>query len=79
MTDHIGVGEAVRRLAATEPRLKKFRAHDLSEALYRGRLDGARCPVVAGRRLIPVDYLPEIVRVLTRKPGRQAREEAARS
>ena len=36
----------------------------VSDLYYQGRLDGARCPVVAGRRLIPADYVPVIRRVL---------------
>jgi hypothetical protein len=32
-------------------------------------LDDSRCPIIAGRRLIPSDYVPEIERVL-RESGR---------
>ena len=36
------------------------RAPLLSDLLYRGYLDTARCPLMGTRRLIPRDYLPEI-------------------
>lgn len=37
----------------------------ISDAFYQGRLDRSKCPVVGGRRLIPLDYLPELKSVLT--------------
>ncbi len=36
----------------------------ISYALYDRKLDVTRCPMVSGRRMIPVDYLPEIERIL---------------
>jgi hypothetical protein len=36
----------------------------ITNALYDRKLDVSRCPIVAGRRLIPRDYLPEIARIL---------------
>jgi hypothetical protein len=36
----------------------------ISDLFYSRRLDDRRCPIVGGRRLIPEDYLPEVVRVL---------------
>jgi hypothetical protein len=39
----------------------------ISDAIYRGHLDEGRCPVVAGRRLIPRDYLPDVIRILAER------------
>lgn len=36
------------------------RPRDVSTLFYERVLSDERCPVVAGRRLIPEDYLPEI-------------------
>ena len=50
------VSDAARKLKIA-PRI-------LSDLFYQRRLDDARCPIVGGCRLIPVDYLPEIKAVL---------------
>jgi hypothetical protein len=52
----LSVGEAAEALNVA-PRA-------ISNALYDRKLDLARCPKVAGRRLIPKDYLPSIAAVL---------------
>ena len=54
--DHGTVSEAARPWGIP-PRL-------ISDLFYSRRLDDKRCPIVAGRRLIPRSYLPEIERVL---------------
>jgi hypothetical protein len=36
----------------------------ISDMFYARRLDDARCPVISGRRLVPVDYLPAIEKAL---------------
>jgi hypothetical protein len=36
----------------------------ISNALYERKLDVERCPIVAGRRLIPRDYVAEIAAIL---------------
>ena len=36
----------------------------ISELFYRRKLSDSICPVVAGRRLIPTDYVPTVERVL---------------
>jgi len=66
---HLIVSEAARRIPGARPK-------DISDLLYRRKLDDSRCPIVGGRRLIPEDYLPEIERVL-REAG-YLREEAAK-
>ncbi len=40
------------------------RPRDISDAFYSRVLDDSRCPLVAGRRLVPRDYVPEVQRVL---------------
>ena len=57
----MSVSEAARRLGA--------KPKDISDLFYQRRLDDERCPVIAGRRLIPEDYLAEIEAVL-RQVGR---------
>lgn len=57
VTTHFTVSEAARQILGARPK-------DISDLLYRRRLDDARCPIVGGRRLIPLDYLPEVARVL---------------
>ena len=52
----LSVGEAAEAIQVA-PRA-------ISNALYDRKLDVRRCPIVAGRRLIPRDYLAEIAEVL---------------
>jgi hypothetical protein len=66
--NHFSVSEAGRRYGVA-PRI-------LSDLFYARKLDDRHCPIVAGRRLIPADYLPVIEAVL-RKAGLLNREEAA--
>lgn len=63
------VSAVARRLAAN-PR-------DISNLFYARKLSDSACPVVDGRRLIPVDYVPEIERAL-RERGRIPQTGAAR-
>ena len=58
---HLSVSEAARRLNA--------RPRDISDLFYRRQLRDDLCPIVAGRRLIPEDYLEVIASVL-RRTGR---------
>lgn len=52
LNDFLTAGAAADRIGATPK--------DVSDAIYRRRVDVSRCPVVAGRRLIPTDLLPEL-------------------
>lgn len=52
----LSVSEVARRLGA--------RPKDISDLFYLRHLDDERCPVIGGRRLVPLDYVPEIERVL---------------
>jgi hypothetical protein len=66
MSEYLSVGEAAARVGGgVLPR-------HISDALYSGRLDGSRCPMIGGRRLIPEDYVEEIGRVLL--GGRRRKE-----
>ena len=40
------------------------RPRDVSDAFYNRDLDGSKVLMVAGRRAIPLEYVPEIRRVL---------------
>jgi hypothetical protein len=55
----LSVSEAARRL--------KARPKDISDLFYRRLLRDDLCPIVAGRRLIPEDYLDRIAQVLKRE------------
>jgi hypothetical protein len=48
---------------------------DVSDLFYARRLDVTRCPVLAGRRLIPRDYLEDVLQALiSRGPSRSEEE-----
>ena len=48
------------------------RPQDIANAFYRRKLDDRRVVRVAGRRIIPKDYLPEIARVMSERKTRKA-------
>ena len=58
---YVSVSEAARRLGG--------RPKDISDLFYQRRLNDQHCPIVAGRRLIPEDYLADI-EILLRRLGR---------
>ncbi len=58
---HLGVSEAARRIGAIPK--------DISDLFYRRELRDDLCPIVAGRRVIPEDYL-EMIRAALRRNGR---------
>jgi hypothetical protein len=58
---HLSVSEAARRLGANPK--------DISDLFYRRELRDDLCPIVAGRRLIPDDYL-DMIRMALRRHGR---------
>jgi hypothetical protein len=53
---YLTVSDVARRLSV--------RPRDVSDLFYQRALDDGRCPVVGGRRLIPADYLADIVAAL---------------
>jgi len=55
---HLSVSEAARRLGA--------RPRDISDLFYRRRLRDDLCPIVAGRRHIPENYLDMVASALKR-------------
>lgn len=66
----LSVSEVARRVGIA-PRV-------LSDLFYLKRLDDKRCPVIGGRRVVPVTYIPTIRAVLKRRgwlapPGSRAR------
>lgn len=69
MSDHLSVSEVSRQIPGSVPR-------DISKLFYDRQLRDDICPVVAGRRLIPADYIPLIKAALIRA-GKIAREELA--
>lgn len=64
----LSVSEAARQLGA--------KPKDISDLFYSRELDDQQGPIVAGRRIIPEDYLPTIRRALKQR-GRQVSEEVA--
>lgn len=58
MSDVLSVSAVAMRLGV--------RPKDISDAFYQRRLDCDRCPVFAGRRMIPADYLDGIAIELRR-------------
>jgi hypothetical protein len=58
---HLIVSEVARQIGA--------RPKDISDLFYQRRLDDERCPIVGGRRLIPVDYVP-VIEATLRELGR---------
>ncbi len=50
--DYLIVSEVARRIGA--------RPKDISDAFYRRLLDDTRCPIIGGRRLIPLDYVATV-------------------
>jgi hypothetical protein len=61
--DFLGVGEVAAQLGR--------RPRDISDAFYAGLLDGQRCPLISGRRLIPASYVGVIREVLARVDRRR--------
>lgn len=50
----------------------------LTSAFYNRQLDVSRCPVVGGRRMIPAEYVPEIVALMkTRRKRRKNKAKPA--
>lgn len=58
----LSVSEVARRLGAN-PR-------ELSDLFYQRKLRDDLCPIIAGRRLIPESYIPEVAAIL-RRHGRR--------
>ncbi len=58
---YLSVSEAARRLGA--------RPRHISDLFYRRLLRDDLCPIVAGRRLIPEDYL-DMIQMALKRAGR---------
>jgi hypothetical protein len=62
MQEFLSVSETARRIPRARPK-------DISDLLYLRKLDTERCPLIGGRRMIPLGYLP-IVEAVLRDAGR---------
>ena len=73
MNGEVTVSGAARNL---EGRLGVVvRPRDISDLFYKRLLPEDRCPILNGRRMIPLDYLPVIERALRERGLIPAREE----
>jgi hypothetical protein len=52
-------------------------ARHISDLIFQRRLNLEQCPVLAGRRLLPLSMIPEIMRLLQARRRRVAQQEAA--
>ena len=59
MPEYLSIGQVAQRFRVPPQRLTNL--------FYREQLSGDSCPVVSGRRLIPLSYLAEIERVLKQR------------
>jgi hypothetical protein len=64
MPTHLSVSEVARRLGR--------RPRDVSDLFYQCVLSDECCPVVGGRRLIPIEFVPVIVEALRRRTEEEA-------
>jgi hypothetical protein len=62
MRDHTTVSGAAREVS--ERLGKPVRPRDLSDLFYSRVLSDEKCPILGGRRLIPLGYLEEIEQIL---------------
>jgi hypothetical protein len=58
---------AVAARVISEETGKEIAPRTLTDLFYKRALDVNRCPIVGDRRMIPCDYLPEIIAVLTKR------------
>ena len=65
---YICVGEAAKRLGANPIHI--------SQLFYSQQLRSDLCPVIAGRRLIPLDYL-DLIRAALKRAGKPVGREVA--
>ena len=71
---HVWVAEAARRLQASGEDVKP---REISDLFWSGKLDSSRCPLIGGRRMIPLDYLPTVAAILRSRRRRVAQHEVA--
>ncbi len=64
--DYLSVSDAARELGA--------KPKHISDLLYQRELRDDLCPIIAGRRLIPRGYLPEILKALIKRRMVQGHE-----
>ena len=75
MADHRKRDSTVSFLTASgaADRIPGAKPKDISDLFYQRKIDISRCPVVAGRRLIPPDLVAEIAAALRLGDGCQPR------
>lgn len=60
----LSVGDCAREISTQY----KVQLHPkvISDAFYAGQVDSSTCPIVAGRRMVPREFLPNLVAALRR-------------
>ena len=74
MSTHVTVSGAARELGARLGLI--VRPRDISDLLYDRVVPDDRCPMLGGRRMIPIEYLAELGEALIERRGRRRREAA---
>jgi hypothetical protein len=64
ITQWVTTGEAAKRIGVS--------TQEVSNAVYRGFLNHDDCPVLAGRRMIPVRLLPKLRKAIESRKRRRA-------
>lgn len=64
MSEHFSVSGAARELSAQIG--AEIRPRDISQLFYQRLLRDDLCPLVGGRRIIPAEYLPQVLAALRR-------------
>ena len=62
MSEHTTIGDIARQLGVMAG--KDVPPRVISDLFYKRVLSTERCPILGGRRLVPVDYVPVIERAL---------------
>jgi hypothetical protein len=68
---YFGVGEVARLCGPG------VRSRDVSDLFWLGALDADLCPVVSGRRVVPLSYVATVKRVLQERRAKREKAEAA--
>jgi hypothetical protein len=66
MSQYLSVGQTAVEVGG------EYRARDVSDVLYQRRDLAARCLLIAGRRAVPREMVPELRRLLDERRARRA-------